>query len=389
MKNPEHPFHIAQLILKSLNGELNEAEKSRLDDWLLTETNRKLYESLITRDLKMKKIMSGKLHPEKSWKQLEKQIHFHRKSRHLHFARYAAAILLLGILSTTIYLIRNRPQEIIQLAQETEPIPGSAKALLIMESGQKIHLETNQYFLAGKDSTIKLNNEDNTLKIEPQQITSSSVESYQTLSVPIGGEYKLILSDGTTIWLNADTRIRFPLFFTDNKRVVYLEGEAYFEVAHRPEQPFIVSVKNMKVEVLGTKFNVKAYSNEPAIYTTLAEGRVKTQWIQSETAMFLSPNQQCIFTKSDGQMQKKEVNAHTYTGWTQGKFIFENETLEEIMNQLGRWYDTKVIYSKPEIKNYRFTGYVDRFEQISTLLEMIEKTYNITFNIQGKNIIIN
>lgn len=372
-----------------MEGQLTESEQTELDHWLTYESNRILYDSLATKDLTEKIQMLNQLHPEKSWKYLEEHIPFRRKSGSLHFIRYAAAILLIGALCSVIYFIRPQAfQETLVASQETELRPGSAKALLITESGEKIHLTDNQYFFVEKDSVSRLNNEDNTLKIEPHTPSMTPDENYQTLSVPIGGEYKLILSDGSAVWLNSDTRIRFPLSFTGNKRTVFLEGEAYFEVAHHPSQPFIVSVKDMEVEVLGTKFNVKAYSDDSTVYTTLAEGRVKTIVPQSNTNLLLTPNQQCIFNKSNGKMQKREVDAYTFTGWTQGKFIFENETLDEIMKQLSRWYGIEVLYQNPQIKNYRFTGYVDRFDQISTLLDMIEKTYNITFHIQGKTIVI-
>lgn len=372
-----------------MEGQLTEPEQRELNNWLTHESNRILYDSLATKDLTDKMEMLNRLHPEKSWKYLEEHIPFRRRSRNLHFMRYAAAILLIGVVCSVIYFVRQHTfHETFVVSQDTELQPGSAKAFLITESGEKIHLTDNQHFFVEKDSAIRLNNEDNTLKVEPHTSSKVPDENYQTLSVPPGGEYKLILSDGSAVWLNSDTRIRFPLAFSGNKRTVFLEGEAYFEVAHHPSQPFIVSVKDMEVEVLGTKFNVKAYSDDSTVYTTLAEGRVKTIIPRSNTNLLLTPNQQCIFNKSNGKMQKREVDAYTFTGWTQGKFIFENETLEEIMKQLSRWYGIEVLYQNPQIKNYRFTGYVDRFDQISTLLDMLEKTYNITFYIQGKTIVI-
>ncbi|MEG2792057.1 MAG: DUF4974 domain-containing protein, partial [Odoribacter sp.] len=252
----------------------------------------------------------------------------------------------------------------------------------------KIELNDKEDFFLQQDSTISLNNTGNTLKVKLSQQQSYRSAIYQTLDIPKGGEYKLILSDGSVVWLNSDSRLRFPSSFPGKKRTVYLEGEAYFEVSPDSLHPFIVSSKGMDVEVLGTKFNVKAYPEDVIIYTTLCQGSVKTINQQTGLSLLLEPNQQARFTKQNGKIEKQEVDSRLFTGWTGGRFVFENETLEEIMKQLERWYNIDVFYQNPSIKKYKFTGDVDRFDEISTILNMIEKTYNITFSINQKTIVI-
>ena len=196
------------------------------------------------------------------------------------------------------------------------------------------------------------------------------------------------MSDGSKVWLNSDSRLRFPSPFSGDKRTVFLEGEAYFEVAHDTQKPFVVSTEDMSIRVLGTKFNVKAYAEDEAVYTTLVSGSVRTNNKQSTYSTLLSPNEQCIYYPGNNRKETRKIDPQTFLGWVQGRFIFENETLEEILKQLGRWYDTEIFYQNPRVAKYRFTGNVDRFDQISTLLHMIEKTYPVSFTINGRTIVV-
>lgn len=389
MENLKEPFHIARLIAKSFYDELTRQEKSELDSWLVVSTNRKLYESLRNKDLEAKRKQEELIDLNDNWQKIKSRISFKKRRRISHRIKYAAAIAL-PILIATFYLFQRQNIEsyITTSVILQAPQPGSSKAVLVLADGKQIDLSQQLNHCHPNDSTVIFRNRNNTLTVEQEVVADIRPIDYQTIFIPIGGEYRLVLSDGTKVWLNSDTRLRFPASFSDQKRIVYLEGEAYFEVTPNKQQPFIVKTREIDIEVLGTKFDVKAYGTDSYIYATLAEGSIKTTALHEATTLVLSPNQQCQYVKTTGQMKKKNVDAQLFIGWTKGKFIFENETLEEIMNQLGRWYDTKVSYQSPELKSYRFTGYVDRFDDISTILRMIEKTYDITFNIQGQNIVI-
>lgn len=386
MEDLHQSFNIAQLILKSFRESLTDSESEELDSWLsASPRNRKSYELWKQSDLTEKKNLINQLHPESSWQQLENKLHFKKRPIYFRVLKYVAAAL---IIITAGILIHNRfSQDSTPLLAETSnPVPGTAKAILILESGKQMELINGQNFYLHKDSSIQINNNNNILKVEVSGFRKDLPENYSTLSVPKGGEYQLVLCDGSKIWLNSDSRLRFPDRFGGDQRVVYLEGEAYFEVAHNARKPFIVSVRNMKVEVLGTKFDIKAYKEDGIIYTTLLSGSVKTSNLHSGQSVILHPNEQCLFDTTRHLLQKRTVDAATFIGWKEGRFIFENEPLEEIMKQLSRWYNVEVTYQSPELANYRFTGNTGRFDQISSLLRMIEKTYPISFSINGNSI---
>lgn len=386
MEDLHQSFHIAQLILKSFRESLTDSESEELDSWLsASPRNRESYELWKQSDLTEKKNLINQLHPESSWQQLENKLHFKKRPIYFRVLKYVAAAL---IIITAGILMHNRfSQDSTPLLAETSnPVPGTAKAVLILESGEQMELANGQNLYLRKDSCIQLNNNNNILKVEISGLQKNLPESYSTLSVPKGGEYQLVLSDGSKIWLNSDTKLRFPDRFNGNQRVVYLEGEAYFEVAPNTQMPFIVSVRNMKVEVLGTKFDVKAYKEDRMIYTTLLSGCVETSNLQSGQSVILHPNEQCLFDATKQQMKKRFVDAATFIGWKDGRFIFENEPLEEIMKQLCRWYNVEVTYQNPELAKYCFTGNTGRFDQLSSLLYLIEKTYPISFSINGNSI---
>ena len=144
----------------------------------------------------------------------------------------------------------------------------------------------------------------------------------------------------------------------------------------------------MEVQVLGTKFNIKAYTDDQAIFTTLVSGSVQIKERESAHTALLRPDEQCIYTTHDGRMRIHTVDPQVSLGWIHGRFVFENETLEEILKQLGRWYDVKIFFRDPQVAGYRFTGDVGRFDQISTLLRMIEKAYDISFTISDDTVIV-
>lgn len=389
MKYSKYPFYISQLIIKSLKGQLTEAEQEELDRWLTIEANRVLYLSLSRRNLDDKKNLYGQLHPERTWECLEKRLYLRKRSYFRNIIRYAAAVLLLAMISTAVYLYwKQSPSVSIPMVWQTEPLPGSARAFLVFASGETVNLEDERNFSPQQDSDVRLDNKDNTLTIKSGQPASVATEEYQTLVVPRGGEYKLVLEDGSRVYLNSNTKLHFPLVFAGEKRVVHLEGEAYFEVAFDSLKPFIVMTGGMEVQVLGTKFNIKAYTDDQAIFTTLVSGSVQIKERESAHTALLRPDEQCIYTTHDGRMRIHTVDPQVSLGWIHGRFVFENETLEEILKQLGRWYDVKIFFRDPQVAGYRFTGNVGRFDQISTLLRMIEKAYDISFTINDDTVIV-
>ena len=207
------------------------------------------------------------------------------------------------------------------------------------------------------------------------------------IQVPRGGEYELILPDGTHVWLNSDSELSFPLQFDSTKREVSLSGEAYFDVTKDPQKPFTVKLTGgIEVKVLGTQFNVQAYPDEKTIETTLCEGSVNVSDGTKETT--LTPSLQAVYSKTDKSITTRKVDIRLYTSWKKGLFVFENKPLEEIMTTLSRWYNINVFYTNQTVKTYHFTGDLERYGDFRKALGMIEKATSIRFVINGNNIMV-
>ena len=210
---------------------------------------------------------------------------------------------------------------------------------------------------------------------------------YNEVEVPRGGEFDLVLADGTTVWLNAGSKLRYPVEFVGKERRVFLEGEAYFAVAKDTEMPFRVEILQQIVEVLGTEFNVSGYTDEAAIYTTLVTGKVKVETDSGEN-MVLAPGEQSMLDCRDGHLDKQEVDVEKVIAWKKGMFILEEQTLEQIMQKFARWYDMEVVYRDEELKNIIFKGVVPRYTELREVLNILEKTNEVKFDIEERTVIV-
>ena len=213
-----------------------------------------------------------------------------------------------------------------------------------------------------------------------------TVVLYNTLKVPTGGFYQLELSDGTRVWLNAESELRFPVQFGTGEREVYLKGEAYFDVQKDTSRRFVVHLKESNVTVLGTSFNIKAYGDEDYIYTTLVEGKVRFTSEKEHEEVTLRPGMQSVLNLKSGKTELKEVEVEQFTAWRQGRFVFPSTTLGDLMCQLKRWYDIDVVYLSPEAKGYEFRGAINRDMDLKNVLAIVEKTSNVVFDINGRTI---
>ena len=210
---------------------------------------------------------------------------------------------------------------------------------------------------------------------------------YNTISTPRGGQYQLVLADGSKVWLNAASTLRFPATFSGTERKVELTGEGYFEVAKNATMPFKVGLENgVEVEVLGTHFNVMSYSDEEQVKTTLVEGKVKV--LNGENNVMLRPNQQAKFTKSNKSLVvDKDADVNKAIAWKNGLFDFDNDAITDIMRQLARWYDVEIQYSGNIVAQF-YTGSIRRQVNISQVLFMLEQAGGVQFKIEGKKIIV-
>ena len=211
----------------------------------------------------------------------------------------------------------------------------------------------------------------------------STVE-YNTLVIPRGGEYELELADGTRVWLNSESKLIYPVRFSGDIREVQMEGEICFQVAKNEKQPFIVKTKDVAVKVLGTLFNMEAYSDTRGVVTTLVEGRINVSNGQGERVV--EPGQQVVATGDE--LVVTEVDAEQFISWTRGICFFNEASLEEIMEKLGRWYDMEVFFVSPSLKEAHFSLEIKRYDNIADVLGKIEKTGRMKFKVNGRTVMV-
>lgn len=312
----------------------------------------------------------------------------------------AASILLLLSLGTYFIFNKSAPKQIAEVEKQQQihkddVAPGGNKAILTLANGSQIVLDstTNGALTQqGNTKIIKLN--DGQLIYNPLNHSSTSLGTgkilYNTISTPKGGQYQIVLADGSRVWLNAASSLRFPTAFTGKERKVELSGEGYFEVAKNAAMSFRVSVNDMQVEVLGTHFNVNAYSDESAIKTTLLEGSVKVKSERSANSVsrsaLLKPGEQADFTKDHNFKINSHPNLEEVVAWKDGNFEFNNTPVTDIMRQISRWYNVEVDYDGPIPAN-QLTGKISRDVNLSQLMEMIQYT-GIDMKIKNKKITI-
>ena len=205
-----------------------------------------------------------------------------------------------------------------------------------------------------------------------------------SFTAPVGQKAEVSLPDGTKVWLNSGTKLRYPVKFVGNERRVYLRGEAFFEVKKATEWPFIVETEHMHIQVTGTRFNVKSYPEEDIVHTTLVEGAVTVTGPENKIRAFrLLPSQQFSLDKLTGQIEVKEVDTRLYTDWTEGMFVFRKQRLEEVRNTLARWYDIEVFYSGADVRNLRLSANLGRYDHIDTILELIRAMDKVVVDRKG------
>jgi ferric-dicitrate binding protein FerR (iron transport regulator) len=209
---------------------------------------------------------------------------------------------------------------------------------------------------------------------------------YNTLVVPRGNEFRLSLADGTEVWVNSETKVRYPVNFPPGTREVHVKGEAFFRVARDSARPFVVMAEGMKVEALGTGFNVNTYRDRGALVTTLVEGSVRVTDEASGTSLVLRPGQQACL--QEGTLSTREVNTAETIAWTSGQFLYYDMPLEEIGKQLERWYNVRVFFQEPSLRAHAFTGVVKRYHSLQEICSYIEETTSVHFTIEGRDVVV-
>lgn len=380
---------ICYLIAKQLWEGLDDVERRELEAWRqLGPENEVLYRKLTNREKVSRYVEKrASIDMKKYAMAYDREIGLSVRGRMNKLWGYAATILVLCVIGVTIWMNELKQNEANQLAQVTIE-PGRAKALLVLDDGQEIELDDHKTSKVLEESGIVIVNDSSRVEYRPASRMGEK-EVMNKIIVPTGGEYNLILSDGTRVYLNAESVITFPKHFTGERREVTLEGEAYFHVTASKEHPFIVKTKDMDVMVTGTEFNLKAYPDEMNVQTTLLQGVVTVfSGFEKKEKVEIKPNQQAEWCRRSVKMRVREVDPDLFMAWKNGRFIFRQDRLEDIMRTLARWYGVEVVYLDESVKSMLFAGKLDRSEEITPILDVLRTTDKLSVDVKGKKIVI-
>ncbi|MCD0487790.1 FecR domain-containing protein [Pedobacter sp. MC2016-14] len=392
----EEEFHISHLIAEHLNDQLDENQEEELKRWVASSPDNMAYFERLNQDntvhSKLKnyrKVAGSEL---EVWNTIAKQLELpidlpnydlvpQTKVKALWYRITAAAAILITI--STILVFQNLRTDPVSVIAHNDIPAGVNKAYITLSNGKTIPLSSSKTGVIVSDSKLTYND-------------GSTVEAERSpeglaITTPRGGQYQITLSDGTIVYLNAESSLQYPMAFKGGNRTVVLKGEAYFEVTKDKTHPFIVKTSSQNIQVLGTHFNVNAYEDEPNTKTTLLEGSVKVSPFNQSSDkanVFLIPGQQAISTPAVNTTRVIQANLQEAVAWKEGYFRFNEEPLESIMRKISRWYNVKIIYAADAPRDITFAGVISRAKNISAVLEMMTLTENVSFKIEGARITV-
>ena len=386
--NREILFEISALIYKSLSGDITREEQLMLDAWKnASERNLELYEKICSDKVMQDKI---KLYSGSNVQTAFDSFIRRREKKNtrrrlvVRISRYAA-IIALPLFVVLFYFNRAEIGDgLLELSENTVPVKRNAP-VLTLSNGQEM-------ILYNQDITL---NEENGVRITMkttggmQYNTSDSTKSemvYNTLTTPSQCDFMFTLADGTRVWLNAKSSLRYPVAFTGNERVVYAEGEIYLEVAKDRKHPFFVVLNGMKVEVLGTSFNINSYADENFAEVTLVEGHVAAH--VDDDSYDLLPNRQLRWDKENQSVDIKMVNVNDYIAWKEGHYIFKGRMLSEVAKVLQRWYDVEVVFEDEESAKVIYTGVVYKEENFDVFIQRLRETSSLSCRMEGDKLYV-
>lgn len=375
-KNQEY---IVNLIQKFLRDDLTALEQETLDQWLsANERNRDLLEMFrsakhIEADLEF----LHALDEGEAWQKIQ------RRRLPLGYRKWlaiaSAAAIFVGFFLYGYFAIREPAPTVATKIVQQDVLPAKSGAVLVLGDGSSVSLEGNTKTRLPAHASVVDNGEE--LVVKPNASTNSVFET-NVLKVPKASFFKLVLSDGTKVWVNAMSELKFPVRFSAGERRVTLDGEAYFEVSHDPNRPFLVESKGIEVKVLGTHFNVNAYT--PNVRTTLSSGKVQVR--HEGDSVYLDPGDYASFSRE--RIFKGKADLQHDLAWHNNEFFFKKETIVDIASQLSRWYDLDVRFQGNVAFDKEYTGSIQRDVKLSQVLEMLSYVSNLRFRIEGKQLTI-
>lgn len=391
-------FEIGSLLLKHNQGELTEEEQTILDNWKnASAENKKLFATLTNNDDLQAKL--NQLHEIEATKEAARRRAMETLSmgavvmpiKHTvgsFWKTVAAAVTITAVVGTGAWLLlkknNTQPVAMVQPADNklADVLPGGYKAQLVLDDGSTIELDSAGTGKLAQQGNMQVMNRNGQLLYKPDA-TAAKRSLYNTLKTGRGQMYPVKLSDGSAVWLNSSSSIRFPVAFNEQERRVEITGEAYFEVAHNDRKPFRVSVNGVEVQVVGTVFNINSYSDEGAMRTTLLQGAV--QVTKGKQQVRIKPGEQAEVLEKTIKVNTG-VNVNKEIAWKNGLFYFKNENLKAIMRQIARWYDVDVVY-EGKISNDEISGKIYRNANLSEVLKLLN-VLDVNYKIEGKKLII-
>ena len=382
----ERDEQICRLLFKRIAGTISDGEQAELDAWRQqSEAHEALYERMLDpayleREYRRRRAIDC----ERPRLDMQRRIRAElmrrqRIPRLVVTTAAAAAVILLVIFGGRIGLQSPVPAETEPVVAELPAIrPGVTRATLTSETGERITL--------GADEASNSARIDSYTSKAPEHETPLQL----CLDVPRGGEFRIVLEDSTEVWLNAESRLTYPESFSGSERRVAVTGEAYFKVARDEARPFYVETDGQLVRVYGTEFNIRSYAEDRDVYTTLVSGSIALSRLDDRRSgeLLLTPGHQALFNKTDEATSVKEVDTQVVTSWRHGRFVFEEQNLEQIMRDLSRWYDFDYAFEDDTLRQIVFMGSIPRYSEFATALAILEKSGGLKFRVEGTHVVI-
>lgn len=379
---------IEKLITQALLGEISEGEQRLLNEWL----NESKENSDFFQNVQSAKYLSKAISDEnltlltKEWESLRKKTVGVKERRLYRYILRAAAIVIFPLMvgSITWYLLKPAEDIKVVVRENIEVADVNCKALVTLSSGEKIAFSSDTTIFAG-DALGILQNHKDTLRFVPNNSSSRDNKSRRIIQIPRGAEYIVCLEDGTVVYLNAESELQVAGDFGQGKREVWLTGEAYFKVQHDKERLFTVKTNKADISVLGTEFSIRAYNGELETQTTLVNGSVEVK--SGQVVKVIAPGEQACVSRT-GYVTIQPVDVQEYTAWKDGRIVFVNTRLEDILRDLRRLYDFEITYRAPEKKELRFTIDITKYGKVSEIFDLIQDIQDVKFEINGKNVVL-
>ena len=380
---------IFELIAEYSAGTISPADAELLRERLESDAEAmRLFREIRETEKILKSVQAQeKIDLQKSWQRLDSSLAGRpRKGWRLFWTVGLVVAASVALLLMFVSPFTRQVEQPGTLVSQVGITPGGVKAILQSEDGKMIDLTSSTSSrIVTSDGLVLVNDSLKGLRFD-QSKSENQPMKYHTLAVPVGGEYHFTLADGTRVWVNSASEVRFPNCFSGGKREIYVKGEVYLEVARDEKHPFVVHAGENEVRVLGTRFNLTAYTDEQQVITTLVEGSVEFR--NDQSSIRLKPGEQSVLDRETNKLEKQKVDVSIYTSWVSGTYEYERMPLSDITRQLSRWYDVQFVYETTEFSNHPFTGVVKRDQSLEEVLSIIEKTTRITFKISGRTIII-